>query len=74
MKKIIIELHDEGIFSGMTEINSEELCITYSSIPVCHGLQSNYDGDDDRYIEQMKICSEITKLAKRLNEISLNAE
>lgn len=71
MKKIKIELCDKGIFSGMTEINSEELCITYVSTPSYHGLQSQYDGDDDRYIEQMKICSQITKLVNRLNEISL---
>ena len=48
MKRVIIEIYDEGIFSGMTEINSEELCITYVSTPSYHGLQSQYDGDDDR--------------------------
>ncbi len=71
MKRVMIEMYDEGIFSGMTEINSEDLCITYASTPVFSGLQSSYDGDDDRYIEQMKICSQITKLVNRLNEISL---
>ena len=50
MKEIIIELHDEGILSGLTEINSKDLCITYASTPSFHGLQSNYEGNDDRYI------------------------
>ena len=71
MKRIKIELYDEGMFKDMTEINSEELCITYVHTPIYQGLQSEYDGDDDRYVEQMKICSEIIKLVNRLNEISL---
>lgn len=68
MKRIEIELYHEGMF---TEINSKELCITYIHAPMHEGLQSEYNEDDDRYIEQMKICSEITRLVKRLDEISL---
>ena len=71
MKRVEIELYDEGMFKDMTEINSEELRITYVHTPIYHGLQSEYDGDDNRYVEQMKICSEITRLVNRLNEISL---
>lgn len=68
MKRIEIELYHEGMF---TEINSKELCITYIHTPMYKGLQSEYNEDDDRYVEQMKICSEITRLVKRLDEISL---
>lgn len=68
MKRIEIELYHEGMF---TEINSKELSITYIHAPMHEGLQSEYDGNDDRYVEQMKICSEITRLVKRLDEISL---
>lgn len=70
MKTIEIELYDKEKFLGMVELNSKDLGITYVSMPCQHGLQSNYDGDDDRYVEQMQICSEIVKLVKRLDEIS----
>ena len=38
MKRIEIELYDEGMFKDMTEINSEELCITYVHTPIYQGL------------------------------------
>jgi hypothetical protein len=72
MKRIAIDIYDEtnGHLNGMIEINSEELCLTYSDIIGFHGLQSNYDGDDERYIEQMEICSKIVELVKQLENIS----
>lgn len=72
MKRIVIDIYDEtnGHLNGMIEINSEELCLTYSDIIGFHGLQSNYDGDDERYIEQMGICSKIVELVKQLENIS----
>lgn len=72
MKRIVIDMYDEtnGHLNGMIEINSEELCLTYSDIIGFHGLQSNYDGDDERYIEQMEICSKIVELVKQLENIS----
>lgn len=72
MKRIAIDVYDEtnGHLNGMIEINSEELCLTYSDIIGFHGLQSNYDGDDERYIEQMEICSKIVELVKQLENIS----
>lgn len=72
MKRIAIDIYDEtnGHLNGMIEINSEELCLTYSDVIGFHGLQSNYDGDDERYIEQMEICSKIVKLVKQLENIS----
>lgn len=72
MKRIVIDIYDEtnGHLNGMIEINSEELCLTYSDIIGFHGLQSNYDGDDERYIEQMEICSKIVELVKQLENIS----
>ena len=40
--------------------------------PNCGGrlYYINYDGDDERYIEQMDICHKITKLVKELSDIS----
>lgn len=72
MKRIAINIYDEtnGHLNGMIEINSEELCLTYSDIIGFHGLQSNYDGDDERHIEQMEICSKIVELVKQLENIS----
>lgn len=72
MKRIVIDIYDKenGHLNGMIEINSEELCLTYSDIIGFHGLQSNYDGDDERYIEQMEICSKIVELVKQLENIS----
>ena len=72
MKRIVIDIYDKenGILNGMTEINSEDLGLIYSNTMVFHGLQSNYDGDDERYIEQMDICHKITKLVKELSDIS----
>ena len=59
-----------GHLNGMIEINSEELCLTYSDIIGFHGLQSRYEGDDERHIKQMDICHKITKLVKELSDIS----
>ena len=72
MKSIVIEIYDKenGILNGMTEINSKDLGLIYSNTMEFHGLQSNYDGDDERYIEQMDICHKITKLVKELSDIS----
>lgn len=72
MKRIVIEIYDKenGILNGMTEINSKDLGLIYSNTMEFHGLQSNYDGDDERYIEQMDICHKITKLVKELSDIS----
>ena len=72
MKKIVIDIYDKenGILNGMTEINSKDLGLIYSNTMEFHGLQSNYDGDDERYIEQMDICHKITKLVKELSDIS----
>lgn len=72
MKRIVIDIYDKenGILNGMTEINSEDLGLIYSNTMEFHGLQSNYDGDDERYIEQMDICHKITKLVKELSDIS----
>ena len=72
MKRIVIDMYDEtnGILNGMTEINSKDLGLIYSNTMEFHGLQSNYDGDDERYIEQMDICHKITKLVKELSDIS----
>ena len=66
MKRIVIDIYDKenGILNGMTEINSKDLGLIYSNTMEFHGLQSNYDGDDERYIEQMDICHKITKLVK----------
>lgn len=71
MKKIVIDIYDKenGILNGMTEINSKELGLIYSNTIEFHGLQSNYDGDDERYIEQMEICSKIVELVKQLENI-----
>ena len=72
MKRIVIDIYDKenGILNGMTEINSEDLGLIYSNTMEFHGLQSNYDGDNERYIEQMDICHKITKLVKELSDIS----
>ena len=72
MKRIGIDIYDKenGILNGMTEINSKDLGLIYSNTMEFHGLQSNYDGDDERYIEQMDICHKITKLVKELSDIS----
>lgn len=72
MKRIVIDIYDKenGILNGMTEINSKDLGLIYSNTMEFHGLQSNYDGDDERYIEQMDICHKITKLVKELSDIS----
>ena len=72
MKRIVIDIfgEEDGHLRGMTEINSDELCLIYADIGSLHGLQSSYDGDDERHIEQMKICSQIVNLAKKLEEIS----
>ena len=72
MKRIVIYIYDKesGILNGMTEINSKDLGLIYSNTMEFHGLQSNYDGDDERYIEQMDICHKITKLVKELSDIS----
>ena len=72
MTRIVIEIYDKenGILNGMTEINSKDLGLIYSNTMEFHGLQSNYDGDDERYIEQMDICHKITKLVKELSDIS----
>ena len=72
MKRIVIDIYDKenGILNGMTEINSEDLGLIYSNTMEFHGLQSNYHGDDERYIEQMDICHKITKLVKELSDIS----
>ena len=72
MKRIVIDIYDKenGILNGMTEINSKDLGLIYSNTIEFHGLQSNYDGDDERYIEQMDICHKITKLVKELSDIS----
>ena len=72
MKRIVIDIYDKenGILNGMTEIHSKDLGLIYSNTMVFHGLQSNYDGDDERYIEQMDICHKITKLVKELSDIS----
>ena len=72
MKRIVIDIYDKenGILNGMTEINSEDLGLIYSNTMEFHGLQSSYDGVDERYIEQMDICHKITKLVKELSDIS----
>ena len=72
MKRIVIDIYDKenGILNGMTEINSKDLGLIYSNTMEFHGLQSNYDGDNERYIEQMDICHKITKLVKELSDIS----
>ena len=72
MKRIVIDIFDKenGKLNGMTEINSKDLGLIYSNTMEFHGLQSNYDGDDERYIEQMDICHKITKLVKELSDIS----
>ena len=72
MKRIVIDIYDKenGILNGMTEINSKDLGLIYSNTMEFHGLQSNYDGDDERYIEQIDICHKITKLVKELSDIS----
>ena len=72
MKRIVIDIYDKenGILNGMTEINSKDLGLIYSNTMEFHGLQSNYEGDDERYIEQMDICHKITKLVKELSDIS----
>ena len=72
MKRIVIDIYDKenGILNGMTEINSKDLGLIYSNTMEFHGLQSNYDGDDERYIEQMDICHKVTKLVKELSDIS----
>lgn len=72
MKRIVIDMYDEtnGLLNGMIEINSEELCLTYSDIIGFHGLQSRHEGDDERHIKQMDICHKITKLVKELSDIS----
>lgn len=72
MKRIVIDMYDEtnGHLNGMIEINSKDLGLIYSNTMEFHGLQSNYDGDDERYIEQMDICHKITKLVKELSDIS----
>ena len=72
MKRIVIDIYDKenGTLNGMTEINSKDLGLIYSNTMEFHGLQSNYDGDDERYIEQMDICHKITKLVKELSDIS----
>ena len=72
MKRIVIDIFDKenGKLNGMTEINSKDLGLIYSNTMEFHGLQSNYDGDDERYIEQMDICHKITKLVNELSDIS----
>jgi hypothetical protein len=72
MKRIVIDMYDEtdGHLNEMIVINSEELCLNYSDIINLHGLQSMYDGNDERHIKQMDICHKITKLVKELSDIS----
>lgn len=71
--KIIINLFDEEdkLLNGLSEINSDDLCISYSNIDCYgHGLQSNHEEPDEKYYNQIKLCSEIIKLTKKLKSIS----
>ena len=60
LEGILFVCGDDGISKDrlleILEINSEELCLTYSDIIGFHGLQSRYEGDDERHIKQMDIC------------------
>lgn len=70
--KITINIFDEEnkTLNGLSEVESSDLCISYSHIDDygC-GLQSNYEEPDERYYKQMELCSKIIKLTKELKEL-----
>ena len=71
--EIIIKLHDEkdGPLNKFNELNSGDLCVSYSSIDNCgYGLQSNYTQSDKKYEQQLELCSQIIRLSKKLKEVS----
>lgn len=71
--QITINIFDEKDkkLNGLSELESRDLCILYSDIDnYGYGLQSNYEEPDERYYKQAKICDEIIKLAKQLNDLS----
>lgn len=70
MKSVTIKICDESTSSDTVEIISEDLDINYTSTLIYDRLLNNYEYDDATYIEQMAICSQITRLIKRLNKIS----
>lgn len=70
--QIKINLFDNGdtVLNGLSEIVSDDLCITYSNIDgYGHGLQSKYEEPDERYYKQMELCSQLIKIAKELKEL-----
>ena len=73
MKRITIDIYEneneDGVLRGFTEIKCKELHLMYSCTTTFQGMQSNYDGDDERYMDQVKLCSKIAALANSLIQI-----
>lgn len=69
--QITIDIFDkeDKKLNGMSEVTTKDLL--YAHIDnYGYGLQSNYEEPDERYYKQAKICDEIIKLAKQLNNLS----
>lgn len=71
MKKITIEIFEDndGKLKDLIGIESDELCITYANIPTTHGLQCNFEGDTQEFLEVEKTLLEISNLVRKLNRI-----
>ena len=71
--RITINIFDEddGALNGLSELESKNLCIQYSSIEgYGHALQSNYEEPDKKYYKQLELCKQIIKLSRELNEVN----
>lgn len=71
MKKITIEIFEDkdGKLKDLIDIESNDLCITYANTPTMHGLQCNFDGDTEEFLEVEKTLVGISNLVRKLNKI-----
>ena len=71
MKRITIDIYEneDGVLRGFSEIKCKDLHLMYSCTTTFQCMQSNYDGDDEKYMDQVKLWSKKAALANSLIQI-----